>query len=156
MTGPAWNGRPLRLPAPPDPEHAAELAQRAADAARNVSGIDLDYTPESLRLVDEVLDSFREPGSDAVAETIFVFGCYVGEVLVRNAGYEWARTPPEVARMFMPLTVFRASTASRVNPIGKAFKRVDNGPIDDIPYFYQLFSDVDLGRPDDEAPGGST
>lgn len=90
------------------------------------------------------LDSFREPGSDAVAETIFVFGCYIGEVLVRNADYQWVRTPPEVARMFMPLTVFRASTVSRVNPIGKAFKRVDNGPIDDIPYFYQLFSGVDL------------
>ncbi len=156
MTGPAWNGRPLRLPAPPDPEHAAELAQRAADAARNVSGIDLDYTPESLRLVDGILEEFREPGSDAVAETIFVFGCYLGEVLVRNAGYEWVDTPPEVARYTFPLTIYRASTAGHANPIGKAFKRVDNGPIDDIPYFYQLFSDVDPGGSGDGAPGGST
>lgn len=144
VAGSAWNGRGLRLPVPPDPEHAAELAQRAADAARNVSGIDLDYTPGSLRLVDEVLDSFREPGSDAVAETIFVFGCYVGEVLVRHAGYEWVQTPPEIARNLMPLTVFRALTGTHANPIGKAFKRVDNGADDNIPYFYQLFSEVDL------------
>lgn len=39
------SGRPLRLPTPPTAEHAAELAQRVVDAARNVSGIDLDYTP---------------------------------------------------------------------------------------------------------------
>lgn len=139
-TGPTWNGRGLRLPAPPDPEHAAELAQRAVDAARNVSGIVLDYTPGSLLLVDEVLDGFREPGSDAVAETIFVFGCYVGEVLVRHAGYQWVRTPPEFARNLMPLTVFRALTGTHANPIGKVFKRVDNGDVDSVAYFYQLFS----------------
>lgn len=79
-----------------------------------------------------------------MAETIFVFGCYIGEVLVRHAGYEWVRTPPKIARNLMPLTVFRAFTTTYANPIGKAFKRVDNGSVDDIPYFYQLFSGVDL------------
>lgn len=140
VTGPAWTGRGLRLPAPPDPEHAAELAQRAVDAARNVSGVELDYSPGSLSLVDGILDEFREPGSDAVAETIFVFGCYLGEVLVRNAGYEWVDTPPEVARYTFPLTIYRASTAAHANPIGKAFKRVDNGDTDSVAYFYSVFS----------------
>lgn len=140
MSGPAWAGRPLRLPAPPTPEHAAELAQRAADAALNVSGVELDYTPDSLSLVDGILEGFREPGSDAVAETIFVFGCYIGEVLVRNAGYEWVDTPTEIARNLGPLTVCRTSTATHANPIGKAFKRVNNGDIDDVPYFYRLFA----------------
>lgn len=140
MTGPAWSGRGLRLPAPPTAEHAAELAQRAVAAERNINGVELDYTPESLNRVDEILDSFREPGSDAVAETIFVFGCYVGEVLVRNAGYEWVDTPPEVARYTFPLTIYRASTAAHANPIGKAFKRVDNGGTDSVAYFYSVFA----------------
>lgn len=85
-TGPPWSGRGLRLPAPP----TAEVAQRAVDAERNISGVELDYSPASLIRVDEVLDSFREPGSVsvavavavsvavAVAETILAFGCYVG------------------------------------------------------------------------------
>ncbi|MBU8820423.1 hypothetical protein KL864_31595 [Mycolicibacterium goodii] len=147
MTGPAWTGRGLRLPAPPDPEHAAELAQRAVDAARNVSGVELDYSPASLSLVDGILEEFREPGSDAVAETIFVFGCYVGEVLVRNAGYEWVNTPPEAARYTFPLTIYRASTAGHANPIGKAFKRVDNGGTDSVAYFYSVFAtDTARGR----------
>lgn len=69
-----------------------------------------------------------------------MFGCYVGEVLVRNTGYEWVATPPEVARYTFPLTIYRASTAAHANPIGKAFKRVDNGDTDCVAYFYSVFS----------------
>lgn len=135
-TGPPWSGRGLRLPAPP----TAELAQRAVDAERNISGVELDYSPASLIRVDEVLDSFREPGSDAVAETIFAFGCYVGEVLARHAGYEWVDNSPGAARYTFPLTVYRAAAKTHANPIGKAFKRVDNGDVDSVVYFYQVFA----------------
>ncbi|SUA02982.1 Uncharacterised protein [Mycolicibacterium fortuitum] len=139
-TGPAWTGRSLRLPAPPTAEHAAELAQRAVDAAFNVDGIELDYSPSSLERVDVILEGFREPGSDAVAETVFVFGCYIGEVLVRNAGYEWVDTPTELARNLGPLTVRRTATTTHASPIWKAFKRVDNGDTDSVTYFYQVFA----------------
>ena len=145
MTGPAWTGRALRPPARPVPEHAAELAQSAAAAARNVDGIELNYTPASLALVDDILERFREPGSDAVAETIFVFGCYIGEVMIRNAGYEWVDTPTELARHLGPLTVYRASTDTHASPIWKAFKRVDNGDVDNIAYYYQIFTDTERG-----------
>lgn len=138
--GPAWSGRALRLPAPPEPEHAAELAQRVVGAASNISGVVLDYSPASLREVDGILGGFGEPGSDAVAETIFTFGCYIGEVLVRHGGYRWVRTPAQLAATLGRLTVYRESTGAHVNPIGKAFKRVDNGPVDDLSYFYVLFT----------------
>ncbi len=148
MIGPAWSGRPLRLPAPPTAEHAAELVQRAVDAARNVSGIDLDYTPASLSLVDSILEEFREPGSDAAAETIFVFGCYLGEVLARNAGYEWVDSSSDVARWGGSLTLYRASDKAHASPIWKAFKRVNNGEVDNVAYFYQVRAVVsDAGQP---------
>lgn len=140
VRGPAWAGRALRLSAPPDPEHAAEMAERVVAAARNISGVLLDYTPASLRYVDGILDGFGEPGSDAVAETVFAFGCYIGEVFVRHAGYRWVHGPAELAGSLGPLTVYRESTGAHVNPIGKAFKRVDNGPVDDLGYFYDIFS----------------
>ncbi|MDO3312598.1 hypothetical protein P5V96_05140 [Mycobacteroides abscessus subsp. abscessus] len=139
-SGPAWSGRALRLPEPPTTEHAADLAQRAVDAAYNVSGVELDYTPASLGLVDEILRGFREPGSDAVAETIFVFGCYVGEVLIRNADYEWINTPTELGHVLGPLTVYCAATATHASPIWKAFKCVDNGDTDSVAYFYRVFT----------------
>ncbi|SHR63886.1 Uncharacterised protein [Mycobacteroides abscessus subsp. abscessus] len=139
-SGPAWPGRALRLPALPTPEHTAELAQRVVDVARNVSGVELDYTPSSLSLVDDILEGFREPGSDAVAETIFTFGCYIGEVLVRNAGYEWVVTPTELVHTLGPLTTYRTSTATHASPIWKAFKRVDNSRTDSVAYFYRMFT----------------
>ncbi|GAA1076646.1 hypothetical protein [Tsukamurella strandjordii] len=138
VPGPAWEGRALRLPAAPVAANAAELAVVAVDAARSVAGLELDYTPGSLRAVDEVLDGFREPGSDAMAETIFVFGCYVGEVLVRHAGYRWIDTPNDGVQFVGPLSV--VSGGQYASPINKAFKRVDEGEVDSVAYFYEVFS----------------
>lgn len=148
MTGPAWAGRGLRLPVPPTAEYAAELAYRAVDAERNITGSELGYTAASLNRVDEILDSFREPGSDVTAESVFTFGCYVGEVLVRNAGYEWVDSSPEVARWGGQLTVYRASDKAHASPIWKALKRVNNGEVDSVAYYYQVCAVVsDSGRP---------
>lgn len=122
---------------PPTAKHASDLAQRAVDAERNINGVELDYTPESLNRVDDILNSFRAPGSDAVAETIFVFGCYVGEVLARNASYEWVDSSPEVARWGGQLTLYRASDMAHASPIWKAFNRVNYGEADSVAYFYQ-------------------
>ncbi|WP_241010748.1 hypothetical protein [Mycobacterium camsae] len=108
-----------------------------------MDAIELDYKPESLRHVDRILDGFREPGSNAVAESIFVFGCYLGEVMVRNAGYEWVDTPPDLAKQLGMLTVYRASTRAHASPIWKAFKRVDNGESDSVTYFYHVFTTID-------------
>ncbi|OBK14200.1 hypothetical protein A5636_01120 [Mycobacterium asiaticum] len=138
--GPPWVGRALRLPALPTPAAAPELAGRAADAARTVSGIELDYTPDSLQHVDAILAGFREPGSDVMAESIFVFGCYIGEVMVRNAGYVWVDTPADLARHLGALTVYHPGTRTHANPISKAFKRVDYGEPDNLTYFYRVFT----------------
>src|SRR6202048_990237 len=86
--GPPWTGRALLLPTMPAATTASGLAARAADAARTVFDIELDFTPGSLHRVDEILHGFREPGSDRMAEFIFIFGCYLGEVMVRHADYE--------------------------------------------------------------------
>lgn len=142
--GPPWVGRALSLPAMPTPDAAPELARRAVEAALKVSGINLDYSPASLHHVDAILDGFRKPGSDVMAETIFVFGCYLGEVMVRNAGYVWVDTPTDLARHLGALTVHHPDTDSHANPISKAFKRVDYGEPDNLTYFYRVFTDADL------------
>ncbi|WP_244895922.1 hypothetical protein [Mycobacterium asiaticum] len=138
--GPPWVGRALRLPVLPTPAAAAELAGRAADAAREVSGVELDYSPDSLEYVDAMLEVFREPGSDVMAESIFLFGCYIGEVLVRNAGYVWVDTPDHLAQHLGTLTVYHPGTGAHANPISKAFKRVDYGKPDNLPYFYRVYA----------------
>ncbi|WP_263118962.1 hypothetical protein [Cellulomonas sp. RIT-PI-Y] len=133
--GPAWNGRGLSLPHPPRAEHAAALADSFVEAAQNIGGIALDYSTGSLRWVDDLLDSFGEPGSDLVAETTYTAGCYVGEVLVRGHGYRWVDLTPEQAQLFGFLLVVTGPGGNTANPIGKAFKLVENGLEDSVAFF---------------------
>src|SRR5436190_21792670 len=81
----------LHLQFPPTPENAAAHAQLAVDAARNVDRVELDYSPQSLAEVDRILSKFhaQKLQVDQVGETVFSFGCYVGEVLVRQLGGSW-------------------------------------------------------------------
>jgi hypothetical protein len=93
--------------------------------------------------VDEIVEGFRQDGckSDEIAETLFGFGCYVGEVFVRHAGGKW-RNAAETAMAELagfPL-VIELGEKSLCNPIGKVFKRLQNGEEDNLPYFYQVFT----------------
>ncbi|HVJ83533.1 MAG TPA: hypothetical protein VNC50_20880, partial [Planctomycetia bacterium] len=97
----------------------------------------------SLRAVDDIIEDLRQEGctSDQMAETLFGFGCYVGEVFVRNAGGRW-RNAAETSMADLagfPLVV-ELGKESFCNPIGKVFKRMDNGEGDDLPYFYCVFT----------------
>jgi hypothetical protein len=124
----------------PTPENAPRFAADIVLAATEVSGANLDYTIDSLRQVDAIIESLRSDGvsSDQIAETLFGFGCYVGEVIVRRAEGRWraaAETPMAELGGF-PLVV-QHGRDSFCNPIGKVFKRLANGPEDSIAYFYQ-------------------
>ncbi|MGV0676756.1 hypothetical protein ABQE62_11185 [Mycolicibacterium fortuitum] len=49
--------------------------------------------------------------------------------------------------LHVSVTIYRASTAGHANPIGKAFKRVDNGGTDSVAYFYSVFAaDIETER----------
>ncbi len=137
----------LRLPYPPVPAHAADLAAVAAQAAKEVDGIDLDYSPKSLALVDGILMKFHEEGlkPGQVGETVFLFGCYAGEVFVRHAKGAWVEgkqtTLGRIAGRDSWMIV-RLPGGGEVNPIGKAFKLVENGETDSIAYVWTVMSKV--------------
>jgi hypothetical protein len=133
----------LNLQYPPTPENAPALAAIVVKAARDISNADLDYSAESLSHVDEIIEEFRQRGltSEQMAETIFSFGCYVGEVLVRNAGAKWRNASETSMGPFSgsPL-VIELPDRRFCNPIGKAFKRLRNGDVDSLVYFYHVFA----------------
>jgi hypothetical protein len=132
----------LRLKYSPEPGNAALFPADIVSSAAEVSGVELDYTPDSLIRVDEIIEQFRSDGvtSDQVGETLFGFGCYVGEVLNRNAGGVWRRaTQKEIDFFGFPMVV-ELPTGRVCNPIGKAFKRLEQGPADSLPYFYHVFT----------------
>lgn len=133
----------LKLKYEPTPENAARFADDIVQVARDVSGAELDYSVNSLSLVDEIIDGFAQDGCqvDDVKETLFEFGCYVGEVFVRNAAGRWRAPLPGVeSEVFGFPLVVELAPDNVCNPIGKVFKRLDLGESENLPYFYSVFA----------------
>jgi hypothetical protein len=133
----------LRLKYEPTPKNAPKFASDIIAAAAKISGVQLDYSVASLKAVDDIIEGMRKDGctSQQVAETLFGFGCYVGEVFVRHAGSQWQNAAETSMAGFagFPL-VIQLGKDSFCNPIGKVFKRLDNGEEDNLPYFYRVFA----------------
>ncbi|HYO58832.1 hypothetical protein [Archangium sp.] len=145
----------LRLQYPPTPEAAPKHAGLCVSAALEVEGVELDYSVDSLAKLDGIIENLRQDGvtSDEVAETLFTFGCYVGEVFVRNAGGRWcsAEGTPMAGATGFPLIV-QLGSGGYCNPIGKVFKRLEQGPEHNLSYFYQVFTSPEASAAE-RAPG---
>lgn len=132
----------LRLKYAPTVDNAPKFAVDMVSLAAEISGADLDYSVASLETVDEIIEGMRQDGCtpEQIAETLFGFGCYVGEVFVRHAGGKW-RDAAETSMhklVEFPL-VIELGKESFCNPIGKVFKRLENGEEDNLTYFYHVF-----------------
>ena len=134
----------LRLQFPPTPENAAAYAQLAVDGARNVDRVELDFSPQSLAEVDRIVGKFHAEKlrADQIGETVFSFGCYVGEVLVRHLGGKWKMPDQSFwSRLGLGspnMMVVEMPNGIVWNPIGKAFKLLENGKGDSVSYFYDV------------------
>jgi hypothetical protein len=123
--------------------NAVLFADDIVDVARRVSGVELDYSVASLTAVDSLIAGFRAQGvtEERFAETLFGFGCYVGEVMVRHAGGSWTTsigTPLEAYASFPLLVSLPPDNLS--NPIGKVFKAFRNGDTDSVADFYRAMT----------------
>jgi hypothetical protein len=109
------------------------------DVAKRVSGVDLDYSVESLNHVDALIAGFRAQGvtEERFAETLFGFGCYVGEVMVRQAGGSWTGSVGTALEEYASFPLLISLPADNLsNPIGKVFKAFRNGSSDSVAQFY--------------------
>ena len=136
--------RPLRLPIAPTPEHAPALAGLFQEAVMNIDRVVLDYSVGSLQFADTFLQRRRDEGLtvDDFAETIFVAGCYTGQVMVVNDGGKWlrgedAKLPNGLVLMNI---VVQLPNGSVTNPIGKAYRRFFYGRGDSLVQFYQVMT----------------
>jgi len=127
----------LRYPATPD--NAVHHAGLAVQVAREEFGMELDFSPGSLEDLDAQIDSLREEGltGEHAAEALFVFGCYLGEVMVRGLGGRWAPTARTKLRRLSPWPmVVVLADGSTWDAIGKAYKRLELGDPEYLPAFY--------------------
>ena len=85
------------------------------------------------------VESLREEGltGEGAAETLFVLGCYLGEVMARALGGKWvptARSPLAGLSPWPMVVMLRDGTAW--DAIGKAYKRLELGDSEYLPAFY--------------------
>ena len=131
----------FRLKYPPTPEYAAKLAELMVEPARTESEIDLDFSVNSLKEVDRAIRRMRREGTDAgqIATTLFGFGCYVGEVFVRNGRGRWRLTQEtDFQGSTKSPMVVELGTNSFCDPIFKVFSRFAHARQDGLPHFYRV------------------
>ncbi len=129
----------IQLHYPATPENARDHAAIAVRLAHEQWDTDLDYSPHSLEPLDAAIDTMREDGKDGeeVAEVLFVFGCYLGEVLVRQLGGAWTATVRSALGGVSPWPmVVVLADGSAWDPIGKAYKRLELGDSEYLAAFF--------------------
>jgi|SRR5688572_4421116 hypothetical protein len=129
---------------------AARLAQQCVAFVRQKFGFPLPFTPESLLLVDLIVDKIKETrATETQASTILRgLGCYAGEVFVRHAKGSW--------RSAAELKVDQASSESGLvvalpglvgcDVIGTVFGRFRQGPSTSVAALYE-FHASEFARP---------
>jgi membrane-anchored protein YejM (alkaline phosphatase superfamily) len=120
------------------PANATKFAADIAAAVEKNEGVKLDFSVASLAEIDKIIGRFHEEGCKAeeLEATLFCFGCYVGEVFVRHAKAVWRKTTQKEIDDWVGVPLVLQIGGYSVNPIGKVIKRLQNGDVDYLPFFY--------------------
>ena len=109
---------------------AAEFCSLAQESY----GLELDYSPATLKQLEEVLREKFNPGSaDDNAALIVSMGCYVGEVIIRSHGGCW-RADEEL--FHSPAVVIEGKLQTRTFPLSRVWRRFEYGEDQSLVNYY--------------------
>ncbi len=118
-------------------------ARAAADCARDEFNQPLDFTSDSIEVLDDVLVRVgNSPELDLEFE-VKLWGSYLGEVLRRRYAGTWEMTPYPGGVAAVPAVEVRGS---RLFPLVKVYRRLTVGEEDDLQSFYAMVTER-LGKP---------
>ena len=130
------------------PTTAPQLAEGSVGFVSDKFGFSLPYTPESLLVVDAIIDKIRETGAteQQASGLLLGLGCYVGEVLVRHAKGSWR----SAAEMGMTQSsrfpaVLALPGLTGCDPIGRVFQRYGGVLAASVALLYETAVAVDRG-----------
>lgn len=133
-------------------DQAANAEQFVAYLSGNSADEAFDFSPGTLAAVDDLLGAWGGSGQRSRRNTITAAGAYVGEVIVRNVpGSRWVLLP----EVFGDVPVVEVPGSGHNNPIGKAFKRVENGPEDSVRFFFEALAGASRKTQNGADDGGS-
>ena len=116
-----------------------DMINEARQVAEDVrQEYDLDFSLESLEKIDELLGGLRGCEEETVRQAAYRFGCYVGEMLVKRVGVQWA-VQEGTENLFGSPLLLQAGRI-QMSPIARCFKTAtsDNDGVDVWARFWDL------------------
>lgn len=109
----------------PPPQDVFEFAERAVDYVRRAVGMTLDYTPETLPILDHWLDGVPRDRATMVELVAATAGAYFGEVVRKALGGEWVATEGAP-----PSWRLRLTGGVELSPVGFAAEAILEGEVE--------------------------
>lgn len=116
-----------------------EASLRAVIFSKNNLGIKLDFSEESLTLLDDILEAFHQANennefdNEKIIDLSMAFGGYLGEVISKNIGGVWEENNSK--------TIFLEVSDKRVLPLNIVYKRINIGKQASIKRWYYKFKE---------------
>lgn len=110
----------------------------AVDYARENMKLTLDWTDQSIQVLESILDLFHQdvgnakPNEKQIAEFSKIWGSYLGEVYRKNHGGTWGL----VIHGEQSFPGMRGASGTLFWPWGKVQNRLRNGPEDNVLHYY--------------------
>ena len=118
-------------------------AQAAVEMSRSEFHQRLDFTSDSIDVLDEILVLVSESPERDVDFEVRLWGAYLGEVLRRRYAGSWEMTIYPGGAISVPAIEVRGS---RLFPLMKVFRRLTVGEEEDLRAFYAMVTER-LGKP---------
>lgn len=118
-------------------------AQAAVELARTDFGQQLDFGPDSVDALDDILVRVGESPELEVDFEVRLWGSYLGELLRRRYAGSWEMTQYPGGIAAVPAVELRGS---RLFPLMKVFRRLTEGEEEDLRAFYSMVTER-LGKP---------
>jgi hypothetical protein len=132
------------------PDTASRFAEESVGFVHKKFGFALPYSPESLIVVDAIVDKIKATGAteEQASGLLAGLGCYVGEVFVRHAKASWRWTTEmgmtESCRF--PVVVALPGVTG-CDTIGKVFQRFSGGGAESVALLYEVALGSQAGGP---------
>lgn len=128
-------------------QYTVEVMMRSySDDAINLSkqlGKNLDFSEESIRIVDEILEMYhssiprgfitklikKTPSEEKISQVAKIWGGYIGEVIRKNVGGIWS---------IEENTIILTIRDTQIFPPAKAYMRIKNGSEENVWHYYQV------------------
>ena len=120
---------------------AADTAEGAVQEYRELAGIDLDYSPHSLTVLDETISRLWPKPPEVLDGLVATLGAYTGELIRRHLGGTWS-----LDLKGTPVLHNIGDHVTEVSPLSKAWKRLTQGENDSLAWYFTSIQHVMSGE----------